>query len=62
VSIRETIPRSDIAVQIDPSPAVIASGEPASAAEARTRPVEAEKAPTSFPPSVSSGSSVSGDG
>src|SRR3982750_2009857 len=49
--IRDTAPRSDIATQIDPAPAAIASGESASGIAARMCPVDAETAPTAFPPS-----------
>src|SRR6266567_7711562 len=48
--IRDTAPRSDIATQIDPAPAAIASGEADSGIAAKMCPVEAETAPTSFPP------------
>ena len=53
-SIRDTLPRSDIATQIDPAPAAIASGEAASGIAAKMCPVDAETAPTAFPPSVPS--------
>ena len=53
-SIRDTIPRSDIAAQIDSAPAAIASGEAGSGIAAKMCPVDAETAPTAFPPSVPS--------
>ena len=53
-SIRDTIPRSNIAAQIDPAPAAIASGEADSGIAAKMCPVDAETAPTAFPPSVPS--------
>src|ERR1700758_2129198 len=49
-AIRDTTPRSDIAAQIDPAPAVTASGEAASGTDARIRPVDAETAATALPP------------
>ena len=52
--IRDTAPRSDIATQIDPAPAAIASGEADSGIAAKMCPVDAETAPTAFPPSVPS--------
>ena len=53
-SIRDTAPRSDIAAQIDPAPAAIASGEADSGIAAKMCPVDAETAPTAFPPSLPS--------
>ena len=53
-SIRDTTPRSDIATQIDPAPAAIASGEADSGIAAKMCPVDAETAPTAFPPSLPS--------
>ena len=52
--IRDTAPRSDIATQIDPAPAAIASGEADSGIAAKMCPVDAETAPTAFPPSAPS--------
>jgi hypothetical protein len=50
--ILDTAPRSDIATQIDATPAAIASGEADSGIAATMRPVDAETAPTVFPASV----------
>src|SRR5690349_569383 len=52
--IRDTAPRSDMATQIDPAPAAIASGEADNGTAAKMCPVDAETAPTVFPPSLTS--------